>query len=212
MQRLPRPILIFYFRWLRAFGCIVALWVTIVTNDLAKFFLRLRPLIAIWIASRGICSIYRNDRGGVLKLLPAIPLIIFFLFFLSLFRGLSAVEALKSWGLRFLRPKLRFLNSYVLHWLALGTGFGCWRPTILKAVLIGFACIRAGLESGLGLGVDGFLISSLKPSSFQLHCSVSNLIEVRRLFRKYQIIVAFSRAHSGLNWTRIDCWYFRWAT
>ena len=49
-----------------------------------------------------------------------------------------------------------FFDPWVLHWLALSTGFGRRWSTTPEAVLIGLANIGAGPKTGFGLCVNGF--------------------------------------------------------
>ena len=100
-----------------------------------------------------------GGRGGILRLsfsVTSLPFLFFLLLFLSLLGGLSAIEALKSWGLLFLGIRLRFFDPWVFHWLALDIGFSCWWLTTPEAVLIGIASIEARPEGNLSYDVNGF--------------------------------------------------------
>ena len=63
----------------------------------------------------------------------------------------------------------------------------------------------------LALMSTAFLTSSSKLSSSWPQCFISTLSEEWRPFRKYRIIVHFSRAHLESNSIRMDWKYFRWA-
>ena len=123
----------------------------IVADDLTNSFLGSR--LFCWkvsqIASDGCVR-------ALLRLLALILLILFLFLLPSLLWSPSTIEALRSWAFWFLKPGLGFLDFWVLYWLVLSTGFDCWRPTIQKAVLVGFASIKARLENGFCLSVDCF--------------------------------------------------------
>ena len=146
----------FWLWWLRAFGQIMAFFVTIVIDDLAEVAAIGAVFLLFTIVNVG--GIDPSGRYGAFSgtTISFILAIVLLLLFSSLLGGLSVIGALTSWGLRFLRSGLRFFDPWVLHQLALGTSFGCWQPTTPEAVLIGLASIEAGPESGLGLCVNGF--------------------------------------------------------
>ena len=149
----------------------MAFFVTIVTDDLAKVFLRLKPFIATQMACWSCHWINLEGRSGVLRLLTSILLILLLLLFPSLLGGLSAIGALMSWSLWFLRL-FWFFNPWVFYWLAIGASFGCWRPTTPEAVLIDFVSMEARPKGGFGLAVNGFfdkLLEAIKFSAALLH-------------------------------------------
>ena len=136
-------------------------FITIIIKGLRRIFLR--PSASIFnftkVASQDVCCINPDSRVGMLKpsfLVPSLPFLLLLPLFPSLLRVFSAIGGLRSWGLLLLGFELRFFNLYVLHWLALSTGFGCWRPTIPEAVLISIASIRARPKGGFGFGVNSF--------------------------------------------------------
>ena len=186
----PRLIQVFWLWRLWAFSCKITLLVTILTNGLSGIFLRLSASTSTStrLAFQGVCCINSSGRGGILRrffLVVSLPFLFFLLLFASLLGGLSAIGVLRSCGLLFLGPGLRFFNPWVFHWLTLGTGFGCWRPTTPKAVLIGVANIKAKLEGGLGFSVDGFFdyfSEAIKLSAallyFDLHWRPETFLEV----------------------------------
>ena len=103
----------------------MAFFVTIVTNNLAGVAAVGTVLLLLTVV--GIGSIDPSGRCGAFSgtTIPFISAIVLLLLLLSLLKGLSAIRALKSWRLRFLRSGLRFFNFWVLYQLALDTGFGC---------------------------------------------------------------------------------------
>ena len=103
----------------------MAFFVTIVTDNFARVAAIGAVLLLLTVVSVG--DIDPSGRYGAFSstTVPFILAIVLLLLLPSLLGGLSAIRALRSWGLRFLRSGLRFLNRWVLHRLALGTDFGC---------------------------------------------------------------------------------------
>ena len=153
----------------------MTLLVIIVTNGLNGIPFRSFASIFILVALQSVGCINPGGRDGILRpsfLVVPLPFLFLLILLPSLLRGLNAIGALRSWGFLFLGLGFRFFNPWVLHWLALGTGFGCWRSTTLKAVLIGIASIRARLEGGFGFGVNSFFdyfFKAIKFSAALLH-------------------------------------------
>ena len=130
---MPRLTLVFWLGWFGALVSVVSLFATVPTGDLAWVSTVGAVSFALFFASAG--TIGPSGWGGILR--PSFlvtPLSFLLLLFLlpSLLGGLSVIgRTLKSWGLRFLRPGLRFFDPWVLHRLALSTGFGRgWSTTL----------------------------------------------------------------------------------
>ena len=139
----------------------MTLLVIIVINSLSGILWRPSAFISTstGIAPRGVSCISHGGRSNILRSFFSVASLLFLfllLFCLSLFGGLSAIGALRSWGFLFLGPVLTFFDLWILYWLASSTGFGCWWRTILKAVFICVANIGARPEGGLGFGIDSF--------------------------------------------------------
>ena len=102
----------------------MAFFVTIVTDNLAE--VAAIGAVPLLLTVVGVGGIDPNGRCGAFlgTTVPFILAIVLLLLFSSFLGGLSAIRALRSWGLRFLRSGLRFLDLWILHWLALDTGFG----------------------------------------------------------------------------------------
>ena len=134
----------------------MAFFIIIVIDDFA--WVATVGAVLLLLTFVGVGGIDPRGRYGAFlgMTIPFILAIVLLLLLPSFLGVLTAFRALRSWGLQFLRSELRFLDLWVLHWLALGTYFAYWRPTTPEAVLIGLASIGAGRESGLGLRVDGF--------------------------------------------------------
>ena len=137
----------------------MTLLVIFVINGLSGIFLRPSASISTWVAPWGVGCINPGGRGSILRpffLAAPLPFLLLLLLFPSLLGGLSAIGALKSWGLLFLRLGFRFFDPWVFHGLALDTSFGYWQSTTLEAVLISVANIRTRPDGGLGFAVNGF--------------------------------------------------------
>ena len=101
----------------------MAFFVTIVTDNLTRVAaVGAAPLFLTVVGVSGIDS---NSRCGAFSgtTILFILVIVLLLLFPSLFGGLSAIGALRSWGLKFLRSGLRFFDPWVFHRLAMGTDF-----------------------------------------------------------------------------------------
>ena len=147
MWRLSWLILVFCYRWLKAFIQIMAFFVTIITNNLAGaaavgavlLFLTVIGIGAI--NSSGQC---RAFSGMTISFILAIVL----LFLLpSLLEGLSVL--LKSWCLWFL--------GRLLIWVFRLFGIFCFgRPMTLKASIIYFSYQQLRLICYFSLGINAF--------------------------------------------------------
>ena len=149
----------------------MTLLVTIVTNGLSGIFLRpsVSTPTSIGVTPQVVYCINLGGQGGILRpsfLVTPLPFLFFLLLLPSLLGDLSAIRALRSYGLLFLGPGLMFLDLWVLYWLTMGIGFGYGRPTTLKVMLIAVASIETRPKGGLSFGVNGFFNYFFKAIEF----------------------------------------------
>ena len=103
----------------------MAFFVTIVTDNFARIAAVEAVLLLLTVVDIGNIDPSGRCRAFSCITIPFILAIVLLLLVSSLLGGLSAIKALKSWGLQFLRSGFKFLDPRVLHWLGLGTDFGC---------------------------------------------------------------------------------------